>query len=147
MAERFLRPHVDRVAGRLRNQVRARAPEAKSWLSARDERVRPSHVTADGQTIPANIPFILPKAGGAAGEDLADHPRDPNLPIGNRANCRCSDPTSPAVAASIRATDPEVFGTRVRAEVYTRFTRAAESEFTEVGGGWMGGAADVIRDG
>jgi len=62
----------------------------KSWLSARDPRVRPAHVLADatynreGTTgpIPVDQPFIVD------GEELM-YPHDPAGSPGNVINCRC----------------------------------------------------------
>lgn len=58
----------------------------KKWVSARDARVRPSHVAIDAETdiepIPLNSPFIV---GGAP----MMYPLDPNGPAREVVNCRC----------------------------------------------------------
>lgn len=148
VARRFLAPQVEDTAERARDEARRRAPDGKYWLSARDERVRTSHREADGQTVPANVPYRVPPTPytPSGRPELADAPRDPRLHISNRANCRCVAVSLPAaVRTSIHAGDVEVFGTRVRAEVATRFPRAAESEHAETGGGWMAAGLDAAR--
>lgn len=57
-------------------------PMVKEWISARDERTRISHSTADQQTVPMNEPFEVD------GEKLM-YPGDPSGSAGNVINCRC----------------------------------------------------------
>lgn len=56
---------------------------AKTWVSVGDERVRPAHAEADGQTVALDAPFIVD------GEELQT-PGDPDGSDGNIINCRCS---------------------------------------------------------
>lgn len=55
-----------------------------SWLSERDDRVRPTHITADGQRVPVNEPF---RVGGYK----MMYPTDDSLGAGPEeiVNCRC----------------------------------------------------------
>jgi hypothetical protein len=53
------------------------------WLTARDQRVRKSHVEADGQCRPIGVAFDV---GGAK----LLHPGDPSAPVRETANCRCT---------------------------------------------------------
>lgn len=55
----------------------------KTWLATLDEKTRPEHADADGQTVPIDDPFDV------GGED-ADYPGDPALSDAMAANCRCS---------------------------------------------------------
>lgn len=57
----------------------------KQWFTRLDERVRPAHSDADGQTVPANEPFIV------MGQQLM-YPGDTWLgaTLDNTANCRCT---------------------------------------------------------
>ena len=55
----------------------------KSWLTALDERTRPAHADANGQTVPIDEPFIVD------GEDLME-PGDDNGSAENVINCRCT---------------------------------------------------------
>lgn len=57
--------------------------DQKTWLSTPDEKTRPDHVTADGQTVPLDQPFIV-------GGEYAQHPGDPTLSLAQAGNCRCS---------------------------------------------------------
>ena len=54
----------------------------KMWQSAGDNRVRPSHQRANGQTVGSNDFFEV-------GYYKARYPRDPVLPPGESVNCRC----------------------------------------------------------
>lgn len=55
---------------------------AKQWNTVGDERVRPTHASADGQRV--NMEGLY-RVGGA----LLRFPGDPNGPIGETINCRC----------------------------------------------------------
>jgi hypothetical protein len=136
VAARILRPLVDQATDRVRDGARAGAPPVKVWLTARDERVRPSHVRTDGQAIPANLRYKVPRpdvgndvGDERTGHELAREPRDPSLSIGNRANCRCASVLVPGMLGeTIHAEPAVVIGPKVTGTVYTRFPRAAESE-------------------
>ena len=54
----------------------------KRWVTRRDERVRPSHAAADGQTVPMGGVFVV------GGWGLA-FPGDPAAPVWETARCRC----------------------------------------------------------
>lgn len=54
----------------------------KEWVTAGDNRVRPTHVAADGQRVPADGVFHV---GGFS----ARYPCDPALPASEAVNCRC----------------------------------------------------------
>lgn len=55
----------------------------KTWLTAADERVREEHMDANGQTVPAEQPFMV------GGEQLM-YPGDPSGSDENVINCRCT---------------------------------------------------------
>lgn len=55
----------------------------KTWLSTEDAKTRPTHVAADGQTVPINQTFDV---GGSA----LRYPGDPLGEAGEVINCRCS---------------------------------------------------------
>ena len=158
-AARLVRPRVDRILDRVRDRAQRNAPDAKAWLTNEDERVRPSHREAHEQTIPSNIPYQLRKVfyarrgrgpdgravapGGYTlapeefGVDLADAPRDPQLPIEQRIRCRCESVDLPgAISRAIVATTATVAGRRVSGRVQVAFPRIAESEYA-AGGGFM----------
>lgn len=54
----------------------------KQWLATNDDRTRPDHVDANGQTVPLDQPF---QVGGFP----MDYPGDPNGPDQEVCNCRC----------------------------------------------------------
>lgn len=142
----MVRPKVDRLAEQVAEQARRRAPDAKRWATAEDEKVRPAHALADGQTIPENLRYKLRKQyyehGGGRGSKVAGHfvlaenvydmgrePRDEDLPADQAANCRCQSVAVPGVIAErIRAHRAQVEGPLVRAVVDITFTRIIESE-------------------
>lgn len=55
----------------------------KTWLSAEDDRVRPTHEDADGQVVPLSAAFDV---GGVQ----LDYPGDPSGPDDEVCNCRCT---------------------------------------------------------
>lgn len=55
----------------------------KRWMARDDDDTRDSHENADNQTVPITEPFTIGKGYSA------QYPGDPNLPVGERANCRC----------------------------------------------------------
>lgn len=59
------------------------APALKTWLATRDNRTRPDHVSASGQTVPLDQPFNV------AGVPLM-YPGDPDGPDSQCINCRCT---------------------------------------------------------
>jgi SPP1 gp7 family putative phage head morphogenesis protein len=66
----------------------------KQWIASLDDRVRPAHRQAHGQTRDWDEPFTVD------GEDLM-YPRDPGGSPGNTINCRCvSVPVLPEVETS-----------------------------------------------
>lgn len=168
VAARMVRSQVERIAGEVRDEAQRNAPAAKVWISARDDRVRPSHEHADGQTIPANLRFQLRRmfyvrkgrgedgkainfAGGwyeASGFDLARWPRDPDLPRDQLIRCRCESQELPGVIARrIRAGTAVVDGPRARARVAVRFERIVESELgtsKDRGTHFMANAVDAV---
>ena len=60
----------------------------KVWVTALDEKTRPWHAEADGQTVGIDEPFIV------MGEEL-DFPGDPKASPENTINCRCTMTYSP----------------------------------------------------
>lgn len=167
LARALARP-VQRVTEQVAAQAAENAPAGQVWVTHADERVRLSHQAADGQLIPANLRFRMPKsvyvrkgrgpdgravnpAGGwrlVPGVDLARRPRDPDLPLHQRIRCRCQLVTVPgAVGAGVRVVAARAVGTRVAGQVVVVFPRVAESEFpdgADGGGGWLRGAARTV---
>lgn len=140
MAQRWAVPEARRLADVLADRVRANAPDAGVWITAQDERVRPTHRDADGQAIPDNLRFILEHASHS-GHELARAPRDPDLSAGNRIACRCLVAALPGVIAErVQKSDVVLTGARARATVSVEFSRIVESENPgpdDGGGGWL----------
>jgi hypothetical protein len=151
-------PHVQRIAEDVGTAVRRTAPDGKTWVTSHDEKVRPSHVHTDGQEIPGNLRYQLPRytyIRGSHGQgyadtgqvDLAREPRDEALPADQRINCRCvSVPVPGAIARATRVDDVHAEGPRVVGAVTVHYNRVAESEYPDGedhGGGW---AAQAVRE-
>jgi hypothetical protein len=139
VAARFAVPAVRHIADQLAERMRANAPDARAWITAQDERVRPTHRDADGQTIPANLRYAIDKPTGGA--ELARAPRDQNLSPANRLNCRCIDVLLPgAVADTVSVSDVTLRRSAASATVSVHFPRIVESEHPDAsdgGGGWV----------
>ena len=83
-------------AGSLLAATTSGAATTKTWTTAGDDRVRPDHEDAEGQTVPINGRFEV-------GGESCDHPGDPSLSWAEAANCRCvvTYGTAPLLAAAI----------------------------------------------
>lgn len=107
-AHRMATSDLARKRGRLR------------WVTVHDNRVRPTHVAADGQVQDLGTPFLV---GGAH----LLYPGDPAGPLKETANCRCIlIPTdarphpSPAVNVKYSASDIERTAMKLRIEETAR---------------------------
>lgn len=144
IAAKVLQPRVNAVAQRLLETAQRTAPPSKVWVTLEDDRVRHSHRAVDGQEIPDNVPFILPKPNGG-GHEAGMMPRSPEFTLENRINCRCVAVTLPeAIARSMHLDHATVVAARVTAQVWTGYERAAESEHAQHGGGWFARAAHQV---
>ena len=54
----------------------------REWVTAADDRARPTHAAADGQQVGMDDPFFV-------GGEAMRYPGDQNASAGNRCNCRC----------------------------------------------------------
>ncbi|MFF4819846.1 hypothetical protein ACFY2K_35320 [Kitasatospora sp. NPDC001309] len=131
--------HTQRLAEDVAEEARRRAPAAKTWHTQEDGHARPSHQAADGQTVPAPLPFSV-------GDTTLSGPRDPDGPVEETAGCRCTVTEDPeAVAATISAGKAAIDGTRTRADVTCDFPRAVEAEYAHGDGThFMSGAASQV---
>jgi hypothetical protein len=127
--------------------IRRSAPSGSIWITAHDERVRKTHVEAEGQLIPANLRFVLNHPETTA-KELARAPRDPDLSVGNRVNCRCVAAEIPmAVAEGVRNEGVVIEGTRIVGTASVTFNRVVESENPgqgDSGGGWVRAAVTEV---
>ena len=76
-------------AGSLLAATTSGASESKTWLTAGDDRVRPDHQDAEGQTVPLDGQFEV-------GGESCSYPGDPVLSWAQAANCRCVQAYGPA---------------------------------------------------
>lgn len=82
-AARIARTEQSQAANLASNSyAKANGLKKKVWMSAQQERTRPAHYAANGQTRPMNQPFIV-------GGERLQHPGDPNGSAANVINCRC----------------------------------------------------------
>lgn len=90
-------------AGSMLAAIISGAAATKTWLSAGDDRVRPDHEDADGQTVAIGDPFDV-------GGESAMYPGDPNLSWDLSANCRCTlTYGEPLTASAERVAEPSDF--------------------------------------
>jgi hypothetical protein len=127
VAARFALPFVERLSEELLTISRVYVPDAKVWVTVRDERVRHTHVETDGQVIPENLRYKVPSTKGV-GVDLGRQPRDVALPLPNRINCRCASVPLPGLLVPTIVRMPTILsGTRVNGGIESRFPRIGES--------------------
>lgn len=122
-----IRPGIDRLTEQVALEGARRAPDGKTWISMRDERVRHSHVNTDGQTIPANLDYeVGPDEKGRTA--TMPYPRYPQAPVRETAGCRCSSVPLPGdVGQHVHAQPAYVAGTRVVGRVQVEYPRIVES--------------------
>lgn len=82
---------------------------ARRWQAAEDDRTRPTHNEADGQTVALNEPFTV-------GSASLDFPGDPAGPPGEVINCRCTTITIIDVDALNRSASPDTITLTAAAE-------------------------------
>lgn len=153
---RMVIPKVNQLAAEVAREGRDRAPDAKVWISRDDQRVRPAHHEAHGQTIPANLRYKLPRQmlvrghgyRTTSGFDLGREPRDRALPPDQRDGCRCISVDIPGlIARKIHETPAVATATRAQAQVEVRFLRIVESEHgtsQDDAARFLGGAVDAV---
>jgi hypothetical protein len=141
VAARWAVPEARRLADQLADRVRANVPDAGVWITRRDERVRHTHVNADGQTIPINLRYLIEHPSLADTYEMARAPGDEELSLANRINCRCIPALLPGVIAEhVAASDVALRGAKAAAVVSVTFPRIVESEYPgpeDGGGGWL----------
>ena len=62
----------------------------KEWISVQDDRTRDAHLIMDGTVIPIDEKFEVPADDKTEGAFM-DYPGDPSAPVGQVANCRCTE--------------------------------------------------------
>jgi hypothetical protein len=140
VAARWAVPEARRLAAQLADRVKANVPGAGVWVTRGDHRVRHTHVSTDGQTIPDNLRYEV-EHPSLTGVELARAPGDEELSLPNRINCRCVPVALPElIAEHVATSDVELRGARAHAAVSVPFHRIVESEHPgpgDGGGGWL----------
>jgi hypothetical protein len=83
-AQRLARTELTGVIGRgTTHGLGSEGFTKQRWITAIDGRQRPTHERAHGQEVTIGKKFHI-------GAGWAEFPGDPNLPVGERVNCRCT---------------------------------------------------------
>ncbi|MFI6142327.1 hypothetical protein ACIBCC_29570 [Streptomyces griseus] len=133
---RMIAPDVRRIALRVEAEARRFAPPTKTWVTVADDRVRPTHVDAQGQEVPGNLRFTLNsmtwdiKHRGVGPNTYMREPRDrSSRAIANLKNCRCTTHKDPdGIARLINTGQPVVSGKKVTVTVYAQGPLIVEAE-------------------
>ncbi|MFD4794988.1 hypothetical protein [Streptomyces anulatus] len=132
----MIAPDVRRIALRVEAAAKSLAPPTKRWVTVGDDRVRPTHVDAQGQEVPGNLRFTLNsmdwdvKHRGVGPSTYMREPRDrSSRAIANLKNCRCSTHKDPdGIARLINTGQPVVSGKKVTVTVYAQGPLVVEAE-------------------
>lgn len=166
MVALMVAPDVRKYADRVKDNAQKLAPQAKTWVTVGDGKVRPTHVHAGADAawnrdIPENLRFKLPsmtwdmtdeESNHLGADTWMQHPRDwSSGAVANILDCRCVAIYDKAIIRnSIRTEATRIEGARVSITVSATGNRIVASEFGEpydqpappaVGLRWMGRAA------
>ncbi|MER6109381.1 hypothetical protein [Streptomyces hirsutus] len=133
---RMLAPAVRQIAVRVEVEAKRLAPPTKQWVTVGDDRVRPTHVKAQGQVVPGNLRFKInsmdwDKRHRGVGEyTYMLQPKDrTSRAIANIRNCRCTTHKDPdGIARHIRTGQPVVAGKKVTVTVSVSADQVVEAE-------------------
>ena len=132
----MLAPHVQRVARLVEVEAKRLAPPTKRWVTMADDKVRPTHVTAQGQVVPGNLRFSINsmdwdrKHRGVGPKTYMRHPGDESSrAIANIRNCRCTTYEDPhGISRHINTGEPVVTGKKVTVTVAAEGPWVVEAE-------------------
>lgn len=133
---RMVAPHVHRVAQQVEVEARRLAPPTKRWVTMADDRVRPTHVEAQGQEVPGNLRFAINSMDwdrrhrGLGAATYMLEPRDQtSRAVANLKNCRCTTHKDPdGIARHIKAGQPVITGKKVTVTVSAVARHVVEAE-------------------
>lgn len=133
---RMLAPAVQRIAHQVEIEAKRLAPPTKRWVTVGDDKVRPTHVEAQGQVVPGNLRFELNSMDwdiehrGVGAHTYMLEPRDrTSLAIANLKNCRCTTHKDPdGIARHINTGQPVVAGKKVTVTVSVQAPMVVEAE-------------------
>ncbi|MFG2408749.1 hypothetical protein ACGFR8_31285 [Streptomyces brevispora] len=133
---RIVAPAVHRIAQKVEVEAKRLAPPTKRWVTMGDDRVRPTHVAAQGQVVPGNLRFTINsmdwdrKHRGVGASTYMLEPRDrTSRAIANLKHCRCTTHKDPdGIARHINTGQPVVAGRRVTVTVSVQAPNVVEAE-------------------
>ncbi|MER5222848.1 hypothetical protein [Streptomyces flaveus] len=133
---RMLAPAVHRIAMRVEIEAKRLAPPTKRWVTMGDDRVRPTHVHAQGQEVPGNLRFKINSMEwdiehrGVGAHTYMLEPRDQtSRAVANIRNCRCATHRDPdGIARHINTGQPVVAGKKVTVTVSVQAPKVVEAE-------------------
>lgn len=133
---RLLAPDVQRIARKVEIEAKRLAPPVKKWVTMGDNKVRPTHVEANGQEVPDNLRFKLTsmewdiKHRGVGAHTYMIRPKDESSrAVANLKNCRCTVHRDPdGIAQHINTGQPVVAGKKVTVTVSVEAHLVVEAE-------------------
>ncbi|MFF1600828.1 hypothetical protein ACFVYV_25520 [Streptomyces mirabilis] len=133
---RMLAPYVQRIAHQVEIEAKRLAPPTKRWVTVGDDRVRPTHVAAQGQEVPGNLRFTINSMRwdmehrGLGPSTYMLEPRDvSSRAVANLKNCRCTTHKDPqGIARHINTGQPVVSGKKVTVTVSVQAPQVVEAE-------------------
>lgn len=157
---RMLAPAVHRIAVQVEIEAKRLAPPTKRWVTMGDDKVRPTHVKAQGQEVPGNLRFSINSMQwdrehrGLGKFTYMIEPRDQtSRAIANLRNCRCTTHKDPdGIARTINTGQPVVTGKTVTVTVSAQGPMVVEAEVGTVypgnlvaaGAHFMSGGAAIV---
>ncbi|MEU1592774.1 hypothetical protein ABZ468_07910 [Streptomyces sp. NPDC005708] len=132
----MLAPAVQRIAHQVEVEAKRLAPPTKRWVTVGDDKVRPTHVAAQGQEVPGNLRFTINsmawdmKHRGLGPKTYMRQPKDESSrAVANIKNCRCTTAQDPdGIARHINTSQPVVAGKKVTVTVSVQAPMVVEAE-------------------
>ncbi|WP_370419010.1 hypothetical protein AB8O64_11185 [Streptomyces sp. QH1-20] len=133
---RMIAPHVQRIAYQVEVEAKRLAPPTKRWVTMADDKVRPTHMQAQGQVVPGNLRFTINsmdwdrKHRGVGSSIYMRQPRDQSSrAVANLKNCRCGTAIDPeGIARNISTGPPVITGRKVTVTVTASGPMVVEAE-------------------
>jgi hypothetical protein len=133
---------VDKIVDAVQTKAKKLAPPTKTWQTMMDDKVRPSHVSTQGQEVPDNLRFDLPSMPwdmtkryslpkiGARTYLLRPKDEDTYGSIANTINCRCRPVMDPlGIAKLVKKNETKAAGTKVKGLVFAEGALVQGAEY------------------